>query len=90
MYKDKTKQREANRQASQRKRDKAKGMTQAGMTPVPTDLEQCRYCGKPLPALAKPRRYPGACYPCAIKRPARPSIEALGDTVYAGAELPEK
>lgn len=32
MYRDKEKQREANRLASRRKRDKAKGMTRQGMT----------------------------------------------------------
>lgn len=32
MYKDKDKQREANRQASQRRRDKRKGMTKQGVT----------------------------------------------------------
>jgi len=58
--------------------------------PMPSDLEKCRYCGEPLPALAKPRRHPGACYDCAIKQPRRASIEALGDTVYAGAEPPEE
>jgi len=58
--------------------------------PAVTDLEKCRYCGEPLPALAKPRCYPGACYDCAIKQPHRASIEALGDTVYAGAEPSDK
>lgn len=33
MYKDPEKQKEANKLASQRKRDKAKGMTNGGMTP---------------------------------------------------------
>ncbi len=32
MYKDKTKQKEANKEASQRQRDKTKGMTPEGMT----------------------------------------------------------
>ena len=53
------------------------------------DLETCRYCGEPLPALAKPRRWPGACQPCAMKAPSRPSIESLGELVYAGSEAPE-
>ena len=57
--------------------------------PSVTDLELCRYCSAPLPALAKPRRNPGACYPCALKQPHKPSIVALGDTVYAGAEVPK-
>ncbi|KKM90643.1 hypothetical protein LCGC14_1236550 [marine sediment metagenome] len=52
-------------------------------TPV-TDLELCRYCSEPLPALAKPRRWPGACYPFAMKAPRKSSIEALGEVVCAG------
>ncbi len=51
-----------------------------------TDLELCRYCTKPLPALVKPRRWPGACYDCAVKQPRKSSIEALGELVYAGSE----
>ena len=57
-------------------------------TPV-TDLELCRYCGESLPAFAKPRRWPGACRPCAMKAPRKSSIEALGELVYAGSERPE-
>ncbi|KKM98539.1 hypothetical protein LCGC14_1156960 [marine sediment metagenome] len=53
------------------------------------DLESCRYCGGSLPALAKPRRWPGACRPCAMKAPSKSSIEALGELVYAGSERPE-
>ena len=34
--------------------------------------EQCQYCGEPLPKLSKPRKYPGACYECALKQPAKP------------------
>ena len=49
------------------------------------DLELCRYCSEPLPALAKPRRYPGACYPCAMKAPRKASLDAIGDTVCAGS-----
>ncbi|KKL68641.1 hypothetical protein LCGC14_2122980 [marine sediment metagenome] len=37
--------------------------------PSVTDLELCRYCSAPLPKLSKPRRWPGACYPCAMKAP---------------------
>ena len=92
-YKDKEQQKAANKQAAQRRRDSAKGVTQGmtgeGVTQGMTDLEQCRYCSAPLPALAKPRRHPGACYPCAMKQPRKPSIIALVDTVYAGAEVPK-
>ena len=56
------------------------------LEPTRTNLEQCRYCDAPLPPLAKPRRWPGACYECAIKQPRRPSVEALGELVYAGSE----
>ncbi len=35
------------------------------------------------------RRRPGACQPCAMKAPSRPSIESLGELVYAGSEAPE-
>jgi len=51
--------------------------------PSVTDLELCRYCGEPLLALAKPRRWAGACYDCAIKQPHKASIEALGELVYS-------
>jgi len=51
-----------------------------------TDLELCRYCTKPLPALAKPRRWPGACNDCAVRQPRKPSMETLGELVYAGSE----
>ena len=37
-----------------------------------TDLEKCRYCGIALRPLQNPRKYPGACYECAIKQPAKP------------------
>ena len=85
-YKDKDKQREAQRERTRRYREKTKGVTSQGVTQGVTDLELCRYCGEQLPALAKPRRHPGACYPCALKQPRKPSIVALGDTVYVGAE----
>ena len=49
------------------------------------DLELCRYCSEPLPKLLKPRRWPGACYPCAMKAPRKSSIEALGEVVSAGS-----
>ena len=68
MYKDKDKQREANRLAKQRQRQK--GMTTESMTPeivtlaVIPNLELCRTCGEPLPALEQPRRYPGVCINC--------------------------
>lgn len=52
------------------------------------DLEQCRYCSAPLPPLHKPRRHPGACYPCAMKAPRKCSLDALGDTVSGGSERP--
>ena len=57
--------------------------------PSVTDLELCRHCSSPLPPLSRPRRYPGACYPCALTAPRKCSIDALGDTVYAGSERPE-
>lgn len=53
-----------------------------------TDLESCRYCNKPLPALAKHRRWSGACLDCAVKAPRRPSVDSLGELVYAGSERP--
>ena len=34
-------------------------------------LEQCRYCGRSLPALSRPRQYPGACYQCSIEQPGK-------------------
>lgn len=65
-------------------------VTVAGVTkPSVTNLELCRYCTKPLPPLAKPRRWPGACHDCAAKAPRKPSIEALGELVYAGSEYVE-
>ena len=76
-YKDKEQRKQAQREWVRQKRAEDKGST---------GLEQCRYCSAPLPALAKPRRNRGACYPCAMKQPRKPSIVALGDTVYAGAE----
>ena len=54
--------------------------------PTVTDFELCRYCAKPLPALLKPRRWPGACYDCAIEQPRKPSVDSLGELVYAGSE----
>ena len=36
-----------------------------------TDLEKCRYCGVLLPKLLKPRKYPGACYKCALEHPTK-------------------
>ena len=88
MYKDKDKQGDADRIRQQRRRDarrdEAKGVTQ-GVTEVGADgqylnkesptavLELCRYCGEPLPALQHPRKWPGACLPCALKQPAKPS-----------------
>ncbi len=32
-----------------------------------TYLDTCQYCGKPIVALGYSRKYPGACYDCAIK-----------------------
>ena len=57
-------------------------------SPTVTDLEQCRYCSEPLPPLAKPRQYPGACLSCALIAPRKCSLEAIGNTVYAGSERP--
>lgn len=57
--------------------------------PSVTDLELCRYCSEPLPPLAKPRRWPGACLGCACQQPGRPSVDSLGELVYAGSERPE-
>ena len=60
-------------------------------TPVASsvaDLEQCKYCGTPLPPLLKPRCNPGACHACAMKAQRKASIDALGDTVWAGSECP--
>ena len=37
-----------------------------------TNLELCQYCGELLPKLQNPRKYPGACYECAIKQPNKP------------------
>lgn len=65
------------------------GHNRTGISGQPvTDLEKCRYCGKSLPALQKPRRYPGACYGCAIEQPppitkdntlsSRPALEFTG------------
>lgn len=83
-YKDKAKQREANRQAQARFKAKSKGITKQGITepevipeqqseviPKP-DLEKCRYCGADLPKLESPRRFPGACYPCTVKPHTKP------------------
>lgn len=42
-----------------------------------TSLEQCRYCGVDLPKLSRPRRSPGACYPCAIAQPSKPRDNSL-------------
>lgn len=78
MYKDKHLQQEANRKASQRRRDKAKGMTEGminqGMTEndpgtsVIPDLELCRTCQVKLPPLEQPREYPGMCIMCVTKK----------------------
>lgn len=56
---------------------------------IASDLELCRYCSADLPALAKPRRHPGACLSCASKAPSKCSLDALGDTVWAGSERPK-
>ena len=76
MYKDRDKQKEANRQAQARRRQQgmtkgmtSEGMTQQGMTalanrPMAVNLELCRTCGEPLPALEQPRQYPGRCIDC--------------------------
>ena len=93
-YKDKDKQKQASRAAKARWKAKAvavalgipeSGIPDEGIPGIP-DRELCQYCDKPLPKLLKPRRNPGACYDCALKQPRKPSIVALGDTVYAGAE----
>ena len=49
-------------------------------TPSVTSLENCQYCGKPLPALQNPRQHPGACYPCAIEQPSKPRDCSLTST----------
>ena len=36
-------------------------------------LNKCQYCGKDLPALENPRKFPGTCLDCAIKQPAKAS-----------------
>ncbi len=41
------------------------------------DLEKCQYCGQALPKLSRPRRYPGACYLCAIAQPSKPIDNTL-------------
>ena len=71
MYKDSEKQKEANRQAQARRRQQGmtKGMTSEGMTalanrPMAVNLELCRTCSEPLPALEQPRQYPGRCIDC--------------------------
>ena len=76
MYKDKDKQREANRRAKQRQRVKALGMQgREGMTSeqiqgmmaeveVIPDLELCKICLVKLPPLEKLRQYPGVCLRC--------------------------
>lgn len=78
-------------------RNKTKATTVTSVTlatvtkPTVTDLGLCQYCGEPLPPLAKPRRWPGACYPCAMKAPRKSSLEALGEVVCAGsAYVPPK
>ena len=77
MYKDKDKQREADRERQKRRRDKikAEGVTNRGVTEInelpDVTPETCQYCNTPLPALQKPRQYPGACYPCAIEQPSK-------------------
>lgn len=77
-------------------RNKRNTPTVTRVTPVTvtqstvTDLERCRYCSAPLPPLLKPRRNPGACYPCAMKAPRKCSLDALGDTVWTGSERPKE
>ena len=39
--------------------------------------ELCQYCGADLPALSRPRRSPGACYPCAIAQLSKPRDNTL-------------
>lgn len=78
------------RKAESRATKSDKSVTQAGrvseLEPSRTSLERCRYCNVPLPPLAKPRRWPGACNDCAVRQPRKPSIKALGELVYAGSE----
>ena len=51
------------------------GIPEQGIPPldesIPPDLELCRYCSAPLPKLLKPRRWPGACYPCSLTNAGR-------------------
>lgn len=47
-------------------------VTPNDVTVTLTNLEKCRYCGVDLPKLQAPRKYPGSCYPCALKQPTKP------------------
>ena len=76
------------RKAATRTKSKVQLGQMSDLEPTRTNFELCRYCSKPLPALAKLRRNPGDCYDCAIKQLRQASIKALGNTVYAGAERP--
>ena len=82
------------KQIAYRNRRQEPTVTSVTLAPVTestvTGLERCRYCGVDLPALLKPRLNPGACYGCALKAPRKCSLDALGDTVYAGSERPKE
>ena len=49
-------------------------------TPVASSvagLEQCRYCGDPLPKLSRHRLYTGACYNCSLKAHPKTTVDDL-------------
>ena len=85
MYKDKDKQREANAERQRRYKAKQKALPKQGVTViVPQDVvtpERCQYCGCGLPALQRPRQYPGSCYRCAMEQPAK-SVQSNGEQYY--------
>ena len=61
------------------------GIPEQGIPPldesIPPDLELCRYCSAPLPKLLKPRRWPGACYPCSLTNAGR--VKTIDDKAQA-------
>jgi len=76
-YKDKDKQREANRKAQAKFKAKGitncppSGITSEGITEkvLPAvNLELCRTCGELLPELESPRKHPGKCFNCVFPR----------------------
>ena len=72
-YKDKEKQRAANRKAQAKFKSKGitEGITSEGITEkvLPAvNLELCRTCGELLPELESPRKHPGKCFNCVFPR----------------------